>query len=134
MRFHTAVNKFCWQAVLGQPLTVWRTALHQKRPYLSLGDAIDIFCFIIKNNIFDCQVYNILTANLTVNDIINFNKKDIENIKIEYVDTEIMNQLSYEVSRKRIEKKGFAFKSSIEESISDTINLLRRAGKSNGKK
>jgi len=23
MRFHTAVNKFIWQAVMGQPLTVW---------------------------------------------------------------------------------------------------------------
>ncbi len=32
MRFHTAVNKFCWQAVTGQPITVWRTALHQVRP------------------------------------------------------------------------------------------------------
>ena len=26
MRFHTAVNKFCWQAVMGQTLTVWSTA------------------------------------------------------------------------------------------------------------
>ena len=33
MRFHTAVNKFTWQACLGQPITVWRTALHQRRPY-----------------------------------------------------------------------------------------------------
>ena len=41
MRFHTAVNKFCWQAVMGQPLTVWKTALHQNRPYLDLGDAVD---------------------------------------------------------------------------------------------
>ena len=24
MRFHTAVNKFIWQACMGQPLTVWR--------------------------------------------------------------------------------------------------------------
>ena len=35
MRFHTAVNKFCWQAVMGIPLTVWRTAQYQKRPYLA---------------------------------------------------------------------------------------------------
>ena len=32
MRFHTAVNRFCWQSALKQPLTVWRTALHQVRP------------------------------------------------------------------------------------------------------
>ena len=30
MRFHTAINKFCWQAVLGQPLTVWTTAKNQQ--------------------------------------------------------------------------------------------------------
>ena len=30
MRFHTAVNKFCWQAVMGQPLTIWKTAFDQK--------------------------------------------------------------------------------------------------------
>src|ERR1700687_1822384 len=39
MRFHTAVNKFSWQAVMGGPITVWRTAMNQKRPYLELGDA-----------------------------------------------------------------------------------------------
>jgi len=30
MRFHTAVNKFLYQAKLGVPITIWRTALHQK--------------------------------------------------------------------------------------------------------
>jgi len=37
MRFHTAVNKFIFQVKLGRPITVWRTALHQRRPYLSLN-------------------------------------------------------------------------------------------------
>ena len=46
MRFHTAVNKFCWQAVMGQPITVWRTAYDQKRPYLDLLDAARAFSFI----------------------------------------------------------------------------------------
>ena len=40
MRFHTAINKFVWQACMGLPITVWRTALHQKRPYLDLSDAV----------------------------------------------------------------------------------------------
>src|SRR3989344_3595982 len=38
MRYDTAVNKFSWQAVNGMPLTVWKTAWKQKRPYLHLGD------------------------------------------------------------------------------------------------
>jgi nucleoside-diphosphate-sugar epimerase len=48
MRFHTAINKFCWQAVMGQPLTVWRTALHQHRPCLDLGDVVEAIKFIIQ--------------------------------------------------------------------------------------
>src|SRR5262249_13746983 len=40
MRYHTAVNRFCWQAVMKQPLAVWKSAYDQKRPYLDLIDAI----------------------------------------------------------------------------------------------
>ena len=127
MRFHTAVNKFCFQAVMGQPLTVWKTALHQKRPYLALPDAIEAFKFIIKNNLFDGNIYNVLTENLTVNDIIDSIKKYIPKVDIEYVETQIMNQLSYDVSNQRFKKQGFKFKASIEDSISETIKLLKSA-------
>ena len=27
MRFHTAVNKFCYQASLNQPLTIWKNSM-----------------------------------------------------------------------------------------------------------
>lgn len=128
MRFHTAVNKFCFQAVMAQPLTVWRTALHQKRPYLSLDDAIEAFKFIIKNDVFNCAVYNVLTENLTVNSIIQHIKKHVPNLDIQYVDTEIMNQLSYDVSNEKLRKKGFRPTGSIEESIHETIKLLKNAG------
>jgi nucleoside-diphosphate-sugar epimerase len=128
MRFHTAVNKFCFQAVMGQPLTVWRTALHQKRPYLTLDDAMNALVFVIKNDIFDRKIYNVLTANLTVNDIITSIKQHIPRLDIEYVDSEIMNQLSYEVLNHRFTNHGFEFTGSIEKSIKETIELLRPAG------
>jgi len=128
MRFHTAVNKFCWQAVTGQPLTVWRTALHQKRPYLALCDAVNAVIHITKHNLFDCRVYNVLTENLTVNDILQYVGKYISGSEIQYVDTVIMNQLSYEVSSQRIQSQGFEFKGNIQGSIAKTIALLRHAG------
>jgi nucleoside-diphosphate-sugar epimerase len=62
MRFHTAVNKFCWQAVMGQPITVWKTAYEQKRPYLDLEDGVAALCHILDKQIFDRQVYNVLTV------------------------------------------------------------------------
>jgi nucleoside-diphosphate-sugar epimerase len=128
MRFHTAVNKFCWQAVMDQPLTVWRTALHQERPYLVLSDAMAAIEFIIKKDLFDRKIYNVLTENLTVNDIIQYIKQYIPELDIQYVDTEIMNQLSYEVSSQRIKEQGFGFKGNIRENVAETITLLRQAG------
>lgn len=128
MRFHTAVNKFCWQAVLNQPLTIWRTALHQKRPYLVLSDAVNAIIYIMKNDLFDQRIYNVLTENLTVNSIIQYIKQIIPQIEIEFVDKEIMNQLSYEVSNLRFCKQGFDFEGTIGKSINDTIELLKMSG------
>ena len=56
MRFHTAVNKFCWQATLGQPIQVWRTAYDQMRPYLGVNDACRVIEFVIKNNILNVSI------------------------------------------------------------------------------
>ncbi len=129
MRFHTAVNKFCWQAVMDQPLTVWRTALHQKRPYLALRDAMQAFKFIIRKGLFDQRIYNVLSENLTVNSIIESIKKHVPHLDIQYVDTEIMNQLSYDVSNERFKSEGFEFTASVEKSIEETIKLLKNCRK-----
>lgn len=125
MRFHTAVNKFCWQAVMGQPITVWRTALHQKRPYLDLGDAVEALRFIIQRQIYDCRIYNVVTTNATVSDLIEIIASFIPNLSTQYVDTEIMNQLSYTVSNSRFKGFGFDFKGDLRSGIEETIHLLR---------
>ena len=131
MRFHTAVNKFCWQASMGQPLTAWRTALHQKRPYLLLSDAVEAVKFIIKQSLFDGEVYNVLTDNLTVNDIVKHIKEFVPLLDIKYVDTEIMNQLSYNVSCEKFKKLGFCFQGDIRKGISGIIRMLQNANKIN---
>lgn len=125
MRFHTAVNKFCWQAVMGQPITVWRTALHQKRPYLDLGDAVEAIKFILRNELFDGRVYNVLTANASVQRIVEIISRHVPDLSIEYVDTKIMNQLSYEVSNQRFINQGFKFTGDLEAGIRDTVSLLQ---------
>jgi nucleoside-diphosphate-sugar epimerase len=128
MRFHTAVNKFCWQAVFGRPLTVWRTALHQRRPYLDLADALSAVFFFIDRKRFDGRIYNIVTDNLTVADIIAMIETHVPDPPVEYVDSEIMNQLSYEVSSLRVQGLGWRSAGSLEKGIAETIELLRRAG------
>ncbi len=124
MRFHTAVNKFCWQAVMGQAITVWKTALHQKRPYLALDDAFNAIAFITEQRLFDGEIYNVLTENLTVNDILEMIKPHVPKLDIQFVDTEIMNQLSYEVENQKFRNRGLLFSGSVGACVEETVKLL----------
>lgn len=129
MRFHTAVNKFCWQAVLGQPITVWRTAYDQKRPYLDLTDASRAISFVIRNNLFDGRVYNALTLNATVRQIVDTIREFVPDLEVSFVDNRIMNQLSYEVSCQRFRDQGFVFAGDLRRGIGRTISILRGANR-----
>ncbi len=124
MRFHTAVNKFCWQAVMDKPLTIWSTALDQKRPYLGINDAIRAVRFILDKNLFNNKIYNVLSSNYTVGEIVDTIKKTCPNLNCQFVDSEIMNQLSYTVSKVLFEKEGFNFYDDIDSGINETIALL----------
>ena len=125
MRFHTAVNKFCWQASMDQPISVWTTAYDQKRPYLDLLDASKAITFIIKNDIFDGRIYNILTTNVTVREVIDMIKEFVPSISVDFVDNKIMNQLSYEVSCNRFKSLGFEFSGDLRRGICETISQLK---------
>jgi len=130
MRFHTAVNKFCWQAVMGQPLTVWKTAYDQKRPYLDLSDAIRAIVFVIENGLFDGNIYNVVTVNATVRDVVENIRRHVPDLQVNFVDNKIMNQLSYEVLNTRMVNAGFKPQGDMEKSISNSIDLLKVAGNS----
>jgi UDP-glucose 4-epimerase len=125
MRFHTAVNKFCWQAAMGQPISVWSTAYDQKRPYLDLLDASRAIELIIKNNIFDGRIYNVLTNNSTVREVVDVIREFIPDLEVGFVDSKIMNQLSYEVLDNRFKSQGFTSAGSLKRGIGETISLLK---------
>jgi len=125
MRFHTAVNKFCWQAVMNQPLSVWETALHQKRPYLALEDCSRAISWIITNKLYTGDVYNIVSNNFTVQNVIDEIKHHKPNLVISLVQHKIMNQLSYEVSSDKFRDTGFGFIGSLQSGISETIILFK---------
>ena len=127
IRFHTAVNKFCWQAVMGQPLTVWKTAYEQMRPYLDVGDAVNAIALIIKGGHFDGRVYNVLTANATVSDVVEALRANVPGLEVSFVDAQIMNQLSYEVSDARFRGLGFTPEGDLASGIEETVALLSRA-------
>ena len=123
MRFHTAVNKFCLNCALDYHIPVWTKALNQYRPYLSLSDAFESLKFIINKDLFNKEIYNILTNNYTVKNILKFISY-YKKIKIKYVRSKITNQLSYLVEDKKIKKLGFKPKSSLKKDIKETLNVL----------
>lgn len=127
MRFHTAVNKFCWQAVMGEPISVWQTAYDQKRPYLDLSDATRAVEYVIKKDLFNGSIYNVVTKNATVRQVVEAIKAHVSDLNVKFVDSQIMNQLSYEVLNTRFSKAGFCVKGDFEKGISETINLLKNA-------
>jgi len=124
IRFHTAVNKFCLNASLNEKIHVYKTALHQFRPYLSVVDSFQAFKFTIEKNFFENDIFNVLTGNFTVNQILQKIRKFKRNISIEYVNAPIMNQLSYHVDDSKIKYHGLKMKGNLEEDVKNTLKLL----------
>jgi nucleoside-diphosphate-sugar epimerase len=129
MRFHTAVNKFSWQACLGKPLTVWRAALDQQRPYLELGDAVRAIKLLLNTDDsgFDNGIYNVLTENATVRKVVACIRRYVPDVVVEEVDSPIMNQLSYTVSAENFRRRGFTSRGDLQTGINETIEWLRGA-------
>ena len=124
MRFDTAINKFTWQACVGQPLTVWCSALEQQRPYLHLRDAVRALNFILSRDLFDGQVYNVVSLNTTVRHIVDVLSTCIPRVQIKLVDSPAMNELSFQVSSERLCQLGFDFRGCLEDGIEKTIKLF----------
>ena len=128
MRFHTAVNKFCYQAALGQPLTIWKDNYDKVRPYLGINDACcAIDHFLKKRGVHEDRhrnkIYNVLTENVKTRDIVHFLDKMV-GVEIEMVDTPLLNQCSYIVSNQRLKAGGFYPKDNMLDEIFKTLKLL----------
>ena len=125
MRFHTAINKFCFNAALGKPLPIWTSMMNKPRPYLSLNDAFKVFKFTIENSFFNNNTFNVLSQNLTLKKIISYLKKYKKNIKIKYETSRLINQFSYKVSNKKFSEQALVLKSKIHFDIKSTLEIFR---------
>lgn len=127
MRFHTVINKFCWQAVMGLPVTVWTTAYDQRRPYLDLSDAVRAIAFFMRQRQPDGRIYNVVTENASVRMVVDRIRRFVPDLEVATVDHVIMNQLSYDVANSRLDALGFKCSGDMESGIGATIELLRNA-------
>ena len=125
IRFHTAINKFCFNAALNEKIFNYKTAYNQFRPYLSLKDSFKVFKFCIEKNMFDNEIYNALSGNFTVKQIINMIKKYKKKVRLSFVKTAIMNQLSYHVDDAKLRNKGLRLNASLQKDIKETLLLFK---------
>ena len=125
MRFHTAVNKFCFDAALNKKITVYKTALNQYRPYLSLRDSFKVFKFCIENNFYKNEAYNALSGNYTVKEIVKSIKKFKKSAKITFISSTIMNKLNFKISRKKLKTEGLFLNSNIDVDIKNSLDLFK---------
>lgn len=124
MRFHTAISKFCWQASTGQPITVWRTAMDQRRPYLDLEDAARAIQFLIARDRFDGRTFNVVTETSTVRNVIDLIREVAPDAPIVQVESAVMTSRSQVVSCDRIRGEGFAFHGNLRDGIRRTMAVL----------
>jgi len=120
MKFHTAVNKFCYQILLDEKITIWKTAINQKRPYLTLEQFCKTIIEILKfPKKYKEKIYNLVTSNYSVNEILQILEK-FKHVKIKIVKSKSMNNLNLQV----INNIGFTKKNDIENSIKEILEKL----------
>ena len=126
IRFHTAINKFCFLAAFNKELTIWKKNFNQHRPYLCLNDFIRLITLIVtkKIDITYNDTYNVLTHNFKLNQIVKILKKIKSKIKLKFVKSPLINQKTYLVSNAKIKETSFKFTGNLEKSISITLKKL----------
>lgn len=129
MRFHTAINKFCYQAALGKELTVWKQNYNQYRPYLGLDDALHSIELILKNKRQYRETYNVLTNNYKLSEIVDYIKEKMPTLRVNFIDTPLLNQHAYFVSCDKIKNLGYKSNSDLKSTILETMDLLSKCNK-----
>lgn len=126
MGFHTAVPRLCWQACRGLPLTLWRSAVRQSRPYLELGDAARAIVFMLRARRFEGEVYNAVTEAAAIGEIAACLRRLVPGARTRLVDHPGMNRLSYTADASKLKALGFRFTGSLRKGIAETVELLGR--------
>jgi len=127
MRTDLLVNNFVWEAMKTKKLTLFEP--HFRRNYIHVKDIVKVFVFAI-NNFYKMKsnVYNVglSSANLTKLSLAKKIKKQIKGLRIQINNNQKdPDKRDYFVSNKKIEKKGFKAKFTIENGITELLKTYK---------
>jgi len=127
MRSDLLVNNFVYTAVKKKKLTIFEP--HFRRNFIHIRDVVEGIKYSMKNfNKLKSNVYNLglSTANISKLMLAKKIRKQMKNLKIKIVkNKKDPDKRDYYVSNKKIEKKGFKAKISLENGISELITLFK---------
>ena len=131
MRSDLLVNNFVYTAIKKKKLTLFEP--HFRRNFIHVRDVVNAIIFTMKNfNRLKDNVYNLGLSSANISKIMLARKiqKQYKKLKIKIVtNRKDPDKRDYFVSNKKIEKKGFKAKASLEQGIEELINLFRTDNK-----
>ncbi len=126
MRSDLLVNNFVYRSLKDKKLVLFEP--HFRRNYIHVNDVVDAIVFSIKNfNRLKSNIYNLglSSANLTKYMLAKKIKSQLKYLKIRIIkNKKDPDQRDYYVSNKKIERKGFKAKTSIEDGIKELIKVF----------
>ena len=126
MRSDLLVNNFVYTAIKKKKLTIFEP--HFRRNFIHIRDVVEGIKYSMKNfNKLKSNVYNLglSSANISKLMLAKKIKKQIKSLKIQIVtNMKDPDKRDYFVSNKKIEKKGFKAKISLDLGIKELINLF----------
>ncbi len=133
MRFDTVIDRFCYLACIGMPLTVYDSALKEKRPYVHVKDVLDAFLFTTGRKKMYGEAFNLVGQNAGVGEVVDRIKEFLPEVEVKITSTPSLNQLSYVLDNSKLKKEGFECKYGLREGVKDIIDKFdaftrKRAG------
>ena len=126
MRTDLLVNNFVFKSVKEKKLTIFEP--HFRRNYIHINDVVEGIIYAIKNfNMLKHNVFNLglSTANLTKYNLALKIKKQLKYLKIKIIkNKKDPDQRDYFVSNRKIEKRGFKAKITIDDGIKELIKVF----------
>ncbi len=131
MRTDLLVNNFVFTAIEKKKLSIFEP--HFRRNFIHIKDVVAGIIFSINNfNRLKSNVYNLglSTANISKISLAKKIKKQLKNLKIKIIKNKSdPDKRDYFVSNRKIEKKGFKAKISLEEGIGELIQIFNNDDK-----